>query len=493
MNIANRAESLQKIEQVIATGKFRDTWESLSAYQVPGWYRSAKFGLFIHWGVYSVPAFGSEWYSRNMYVQGSPEFEHHVKTYGPQKDFGYKDFIPLFRAEKFDAAAWAKLFAETGVRYVVPVAEHHDGFQMYKSDLSEWNAAEKGPCRDLLGEIKAAVAPYGITLGASSHRVEHWFFMGHGKQFDSDVHEPLQCGDFYWPAMPDGDFQDIDSEPVPTREFLEDWLLRCCELVDRYRPKLIYFDWWIQHSAVRPYLRKFAAYYYNRAAEWGEEVVINYKHDAFLFGSAVPDVERGQFSEAKPYFWQSDTAIARNSWGYTENNDYKTAAGILCDLVDIVSKNGTMLLNVGPKADGTIGPEDTAVLREIGAWMKVNGEAIYDSCVWRKSCEGPTQIEEGQFTDGKPRTFTPQDFRFTMNGDSLYAISLCWPKDGRVTIRSLSQADASSLPVFHGIIRDVAVLGYDAQPAWRRDEGGLHVEAPFVESQNPVVLRVKLG
>ena len=345
---------LETIDKVIEQGPFKDNWESLSKFEAPKWYRNAKFGIFIHWGVYSVPAYDSEWYSRNMYVQGSKAYEHHLKTYGKHSEFGYKDFIPMFKAEKFDPDKWADLFARAGARYVVPVAEHHDGFQMYRSEISHWNAFEMGPKRDVLGELTLSCREKGIETGASSHRVEHWFFMGHGKEFESDVKEPMSRGDFYWPAMPEQNHQDIFSEPVPTEEYLQDWLVRTCEIVDRYQPRVLYFDWWIQHSAVKPYLKKLAAYYYNRAAEWGIEVAINYKHDAFLFGSAVPDVERGQFADVKPYFWQTDTAIALNSWCYTENNDFRPYQDILCDLVDIVSKNGTLLLNVGPKADGTI-------------------------------------------------------------------------------------------------------------------------------------------
>jgi len=492
MNKADRQENLDRIDACVARGPFRDTWESLAAYRVPGWYQDAKFGIFIHWGVYSVPAFGNEWYPRNMYMQGSREFEHHVGTYGPHREFGYKDFIPRFRAERFNPTQWASLFLEAGARYVVPVAEHHDGFQMYDSALSEWNAARKGPRRDVLGELMAALAPLGLRAGLSSHRLEHWFFMGHGRGFDSDIKEPLSLGDFYWPAQREGGHHDLFSQPAPGREFLEDWLLRCCELVDNYKPLLFYFDWWIQHSAARPWLKKFLAYYYNRAAEWGEGVVVTYKHEAIMFGCAVPDVERGQFADAKPYFWQTDTAIARNSWCHTENNDYKSAGSILRDLVDIVSKNGTLLLNVGPRADGTITGEEAAVLREIGAWLKVNGESVYGARVWRKAMEGPTKVEEGQFTDGSDKVFTGEDFRFVIKGSQLYATCLQWPEEGRVLIRSLAEADASRLPVFHGIIQDVSILGHQGPLDWRRDSLGLHLSAPGMKSALPVVIRMSL-
>lgn len=484
---------LKKIETVIAQGAYKDDWDSLAQHETPRWFREAKFGIFIHWGPYSVPAFGSEWYSRNMYIQGSPEFEHHVQTYGPQKQFGYKDFIPLFRAERFDAKEWITLFKNAGAKYVVPVAEHHDGFQMYRSEVSHWNAYEMGPRRDVLGELTEEMHRQGLVNGASTHRIEHWFFMGHGREFDSDVTADEKEGDFYWPAMPERDHQDLYSQPAPTADFLEDWMIRTCELIDRYRPRQLYFDWWIQHSSARPYLKKLAAYYYNRALEWGEEVLIAYKHDAFVFGTATVDIERGQFSSIQPFYWQTDTAIAKNSWCYTENNDYKKARNILCDLVDIVSKNGSLLLNVGPKAGGTISDEDREVLREIGDWMKVNGEAIYGTSPWRIAEEGPTQVAGGQFTDAEDKVFTKEDFRFTRKGSCLYAVCLSYPEDGHIVIRSLGEQDASRLPKFHGIIEQTVLLGFSEQPQWRRDEEGLHIRTQTVRSDKPVVFRITLG
>lgn len=481
---------LEKIDRIIAQGTYKDTWESLCACRVPQWYRDAKFGIFIHWGVYSVPAFGNEWYPRNMYIQGSPEYEHHIRTYGKHTEFGYKDFIPMFKAENFNAEEWADLFWRAGAKYVVPVAEHHDGFQMYRSEISHWNAWEMGPKRDVLSELKESCRKKGLQVGASSHRMEHWFFMGHGKEFDSDIKEPLRRGDFYWPAMPEPNHQDLYSRPEPSEEYLQDWLVRTCEIVDRYQPKLLYFDWWIQHSACKPWLKKLAAYYYNKAAEWGTDAVINYKHDAFQFGTAVPDVERGQFADVKPYFWQTDTAIALNSWCYTDNNQYKAAEDILCDLVDIVSKNGTLLLNVGPKADGTISEEDTAVLLRIGEWMKDNGEAIYKTGVWRKYGEGPTQIVEGQFADGIKKNFTSEDFRFTTAGGFLYAIALKCSNNGEYCIVSLGEQDASRQANFHGIIKSVTFLADKEILPWHRDTEGLHIKCGK-KAIGPVVFKIE--
>lgn len=483
---------LEKIDRVIAEGPYDASWESLSRHETPRWFRDAKLGIFIHWGIYSVPAFANEWYSRNMYIEGSREFEHHVKTYGPHKDFGYKDFIPMFRAEKFDAEKWISLFKRAGARYVIPVAEHHDGFQMYKSALSHWNAAEMGPKRDVLGELTAEMQKQGLVNGASTHRIEHWWFMGGGRSFPSDITDDEKLGDFYWPAIAEQPENMDDSffEPAPSEEFLNDWMIRTCELIDNYRIHELYFDWWIHHAAARPYLQKIAAYYYNRAAQWGEEVLIAYKHDSYAFGTALIDIERGQFSDVQPFPWQTDTAIAKNSWCYTEGNDFKKPWSILCDLVDVVAKNGTMLLNVGPKSDGTIFAEDTAVLEAIGAWLDANGEAIYGSRPWRYAAEGPTKQEQGQFTDARDKVYTSEDFRFTEKDGKIYAACMRYPENGKILIRTFAKKAHTADAKFFGIIDNVEVLGFDEKPAFEATEEGLVIRTENVRSDSPVFFRI---
>lgn len=459
------ADAKKTINQVVTAGPFEPRWDSLKTYHVPGWYEDGKFGIFIHWGVYAVPAFGNEWYPRNMYLEGSAEFEHHVATHGAHTQFGYKDFIPQFTAENFDPDHWANLFRQAGAQFVVPVAEHHDGFAMYDSAYSAWTASKMGPRRDLIGELAAAVRKQFLIFGLSSHRAEHWWFFNGGMAFDSDVQDARYAA-FYGPAL--------SKDLQPNEEYLDDWLLRTCELVDKYQPQLIWFDWWIEEPAFASYLQRFAAYYYNRGAEWQRGVAINYKHDAFPVGAAVFDVERGQLDDIRPQFWQTDTAVAKNSWGYVAAQDYKTVDDLVDDLVDIVSKNGALLLNIGPRPDGTIPREEEDLLRGIGRWLTVNGEAVYGTRPWKVYGEGPTQVVAGSFNDTKRTAFTGQDIRFTTRGDTLYAVMLAWPEAGRVAVTSL----ATSQRLFQHEIEKVELLGVAEPLSWTRDEHSLTVELP---------------
>jgi alpha-L-fucosidase len=471
-------DKMISIEQVISNGPFQASWESLKRYTVPDWYQDAKFGIFIHWGLYSVPAFGNEWYPRNMYLRGSEEFKHHVETYGSHTQFGYKDFIPLFKAEKYDPDHWAQLFKKSGARYVVPVAEHHDGFAMYDSAFSNWTAVKMGPKRDLIGELAEAVRKQELIFGVSNHRAEHWWFMNGGMQFDSDVQDEEYI-DFYGPAQPGPRDWEVegwysrDWHPKPDEAYLNDWLARNCELVDKYQPQLVWFDWWIEQNVFVPYLQKFAAYYYNQGAQWNRGVAINYKLNAFPEGTAVYDIERGQLGGIRPLFWQTDTAVSKNSWGYVKNQDYKTVDDIVDDLIDIVSKNGTLLLNIGPRPDGTIPELEEQILLGIGEWLKLNGEAIYGTRPWKIFGEGPTQVSEGNFTDTKRSTFTGQDIRFTTRGDTLYAIALAWPGKA-VTVKSLGSAAG----LWSGNIVDVQLLGRSGKLDWQQNEDGLTIQLP---------------
>jgi len=417
-------------------------------------------------------------------------YKHHVDTYGHPKEFGYKNFIPMFKGENFDAVAWADLFTKAGARYVMPVAEHHDGFQLYDSDLSEYCSTKMGPMRDIVGELKTALTQHNIALAASSHRIEHYFFMSGGRHFDSDINDP-PYGDLYWPSIHVAEHSSSEGVFIEF-DFMDDWLARTCELVDKYRPKVLYFDWWIHIESMEPYLKKFAAYYYNRADEWGEPVAINYKNDAFMIRTAVRDVERGQLAGISPDFWQCCTSVARRSWSYTPDNEYKQPNDLICNLIDIVSKNGTLLLNVGPKADGTIPDEDRNILLEIGKWLDVNGEGIYETSYWRRFGEGPTQTPDGYFTDTKREAYTYEDFRFTCKGNYLYAFALKWPEDGVIRIKSLGSGNHNTNG-FHGFIKDVRILGFDGDLRTIRLKDCLTVIAPDLKSEHPVCIKMRVG
>lgn len=470
---------MKLLDEIIEKGPFQPTWQSLQNYKVPEWYQEAKFGIFIHWGLYAVPAYGNEWYPRNMYLQESDEYKHHIQTYGAQKDFGYKDFIPLFKAENYDPDHWAEIFRQSGARYVVPVAEHHDGFAMYDSDLSEWTAVKNGPKRDLIGDLAQAVRKQGLVFGISNHRAEHWWFMNGGMEFDSDVQDETYR-DFYGQAKSgprlwaDG-WYDRNWKPEPDEAYLQDWLARNCEIVDKYQPQLVWFDWWIEQEVFEPYLQQFAAYYYNRGVEWEQGVAINYKRNAFPEGTAVYDVERGQLSGIRELFWQTDTAVSKNSWGYVKNQDYKTADGIIDDLIDIVSKNGTLLLNIGPRPDGTIPEPEVNLLLEIGEWLGLNGEAIYGTRPWKIFGEGPTEVAEGDFTDTQRRAFTSEDIRFTTKGDVLYAIALAWSPES-ITIKSLGKG----VGLWTEQIGDIQLLGHAGKLNWIWDDDKLTIQLPDV-------------
>jgi alpha-L-fucosidase len=439
-------------QQVQAQEKYQATWESLKKYKTPDWFRDAKFGIFIHWGVYSVPAFGSEWYPRQMYQQGSKEFKHHVETYGSQNKFGYKDFIPLFKAEKFNPEAWVALFKKAGAKYVVPVAEHHDGFAMYKTAYSKWNAFEMGPKRDVIGELATEIRKQGLIFGLSSHRIEHWFFMNGGRRFESD-------------------------------EYMNDWLLRNTELVNNYHPQLFWFDWWIEQPAMDPYRKSFAASYYNKGVEWDKGVVINYKNIAYPDGTALLDLERGKLAGIRQLPWQTDDAIGNQSWGYAAGNTFKNAQYVITNLIDIVSKNGNLLLNIGPRSDGTITDEETQTLLGTGKWLDVHGEAIYGTRPWKLFGEGPTESASGSFADQK-KPFTAQDIRFTTKGDVLYAIALGLPA-ANTTIKALG-AKAGN-----GTIAGIDLVGSNEKISWSQKADELIIKpSKNYPSENAVAYKI---
>jgi len=390
--------------------------------------------------------------------------DHHTKRWGNPKDFGYKDFVPLFKAEKFDPDAWAALFKESGATYVIPTAEHHDGFAMYGSELTRGNARDMRPKRDLIGDLAIAVRKQGMKFGVSNHRLENWDFMHPTAAKEHDLYDP-KYADFYGPPQ----------KPDPTKasamggrgvapqsqEFLEEWLARCQEIIDKYQPDMLWFDNGINTRSLDPLKLRLAAYYYNRAAQWGKDVSLSTKGDAYLYGS-VRDYERQGRApkEITAFYWQVDEPIG-HKFGYVEGLELQNAGNVIDKLVENISKNGNLCLNISPRADGTIPEDQQTVLRSVGRWLKINGEAVYGTRAWMRYGEGPNvETNKSEF-----------DFRFTQKGNNtLYAFLMRRAK-GEIIIKSFSPENA-------GKIKNVSLLGYNGKIVFSQTEKGLKITIP---------------
>ncbi|MHC1479442.1 alpha-L-fucosidase [Frateuria aurantia] len=439
---AARRQILDQVDARVEQGPFSPDWATLVHYRTPQWYRDAKFGIFIHWGVYSVPAFKGEWYPRWAYKrtgENSERYRYQVEHYGAMPEHGYKDLIPLFKAEHFDPDAWAALFSQAGARFVVPVAEHHDGFAMYNSRLSDWTAAKMGPHRDVIGELAKAIRAHGMKLGLSSHRAEHDWFYDNGRTFNSDVNDPRYAA-LYGPAHAlttyKADGKDVDGTYV-SQAFLNDWLARTAEIVQDYHPDLLYFDWWVGQPSFRNALATAAAYFYDTGIDRKQPVVLDYKFDALPSGGATFNVERGDLADIRKQPWQAETSISPDSWGYAQDDTYKDPNTLLHLLIDVVSKNGDLLLNIGPRADGTIPDEAVHILQSLGEWLHSNGASIYGTRPWIHYGEGPTRVVPGTMHDTETQAYTSRDFRFTVGDGALFATEMAWPADGHAVLTSI--------------------------------------------------------
>ncbi len=448
-------------------GPFDADWQSIADnYEVPEWFKDAKFGIFIHWGVYSVPAAGSEWYPKHMY--NGLQSAHRAK-WGRQSQFGYKDFVPMFKAEEFNPQQWAELFREAGARYVIPTAEHHDGFAMYDSRLTEWNAKQKGPQRDIIGELGEAVRGLGMKYGVSNHRIENWDFMWPSLHADStDLFLPEYAGLYGPPQMPtrhsgmgptDGD----KGQHPQSDAFLDEWQLRVMEIIDKYKPDLIYFDNGINYRSLDPWKLRIARYYYNSAAQWGKQVSIQSKGKAFLAG-AIQDFERESRAPRKPYsrYWQVDDPIG-NKFGYIENLKLQSAEGIIRNLVDNIACGGNLCLNISPKADGTIPEDQQAILRTIGQWLKRYGEAVYNT-------RTHTVFGEGR------------NIRYTRLGDNtVFAFAIRW--DGKpFTLRDIDPKK----------VKEVTCLADGKKVKVQATADGLLIDKTLKVSDPAVAFRIEL-
>ncbi len=465
---------------------YQSTWNSLREHRTPAWFREAKFGIYTHWGVYAVPAKGpnATWYPYNMYREGTPQYAYHVKTYGDPAQFGYKDFIPLFSGEKFDADEWAELFKNAGARYAGPVGEHHDGFCMWDTQFSEWSAAKMGPKRDVVGELARAVRKQNMRYMVALHHAENWWFFPHWKK-QYDTSDARYAGLYGPPHDLDGNVGDAFFEQEkPSQAFLERWKAKAIEVVDKYRPDLLWFDFGIERIQEK-YKTDFLAYYYNKAGEWGKEVVVTYKWHNLAVGTGVIDLELGRFDTLTYHDWITDTTVDNgHGWGYLKETGYKSLKTLIHYLIDNVSKNGYLLLNVGPKPDGEIPAQAKELLAGIGKWLAQNGEAIYGTTPWTTYGEGPTQMTKaGYFMEDAEVQYTGEDVRYTVKGDNLYAICLGWP-GVEVTLKSLGT-------LYPGEISSVRMLGVDQDLPWSLTAAGLKVATPAVRpGDNAYVFKI---
>lgn len=398
-------------------------WESLYKHnEAPEWFRDAKLGIYFHWGVYSVPAFGSEWYPRNMHRKDSKVHQHHMQTYGDPAEFGYHDFVPMFKAENFDPEEWAALFKKAGAKFAGPVAEHHDGFSMWASKLNPWNAKDKGPKRDIVGEMEKAIRNNGMRFITTFH---HAFNNQHPIDRYPTGYYPHIEG---WPTASDDPELRLMYGNMPREEFLELWKGKLFEVIDGYRPDIIWFDF-VLGDIPEESRKEFLAYYLNKANQWGKEVVVTYKQEDLPREVGVDDFEKGRLDRLTEYPWMTDDTISWGSWCYTQGLEVKSVETVLHTFIDIVSKNGILLLNISPMADGTIPNVQKEVLMELGDWLEINGEAIYATRPWKTFGQGPTRMKKsGEFVGRVD--YTPKDIRFTQSkdGKALYVIVLGLPQ-----------------------------------------------------------------
>ena len=474
-------------------GPYEPTWESLrDNWRVPAWFNEAKFGIFIHWGLYSIPARINEWYERHMYTSDA---KWHTEHYGSPDKFGYKDFIPLFTVKQYDADQWADLFVRAGAKYVVPVAEHHDGFAMWDSDLTPWCAGKMGPKRDLTGELAKAVRKRNLIFGVSSHRIEHDAFAYPAKGVPNDEFDPRYAG-FYGPPIDSKEFNNSDGSAA----FQGDWLARLQELTDKYEPQMIYLDNGINGRPYDEIKLKLAAYYYNSATKWGKQATLATKDLAYLFGS-VQDFEKQQRAPKWIYGaagWQVDDSIG-STWGYTDSPKPMTVRGadsIAREMVEVASMGGNLLLNISPMGDGSIPEDQQRALLEFGEWMKLNGEGIYGARPWVRMGEGPMMPVEapGDWKGGSTATPGPPmkrqnvpapseaDFRFTVAKGALFA----WGYK-----RPASEAKIVSLASGNARVEKVSMAGSGESLKYVQTAEALVISLPSAEaSRMPYGLKI---
>ncbi|WP_257667447.1 alpha-L-fucosidase [Parapedobacter tibetensis] len=502
----------------IAKVDFKPDWKSLEQYQVPKWFRDAKFGLWAHWGPQCQPERG-DWYARGMYQEGSDQYNYHVQKYGHPSKFGFKDVINEWEADKWDAEALLDLYKRAGAQYFVALANHHDNLDLYDSSHQPWNSTKVGPKKDLMAGWAEAAKRRGLRFGVSVHAAHAWTWYETAQR--ADKKGPLQGIPYdgkitkadgkgkWWDGL---DPQDLyaqnhplseNSEDdgmihrqwhwgngvnVPTKKYCNNFHDRTIELIDKYEPDLVYFDdtalplWPIDDAGLQ-----IAAHYYNvnqQKRNGSLEAVINGKIlDEQQRKCMVWDIERGQSNQIEKEPWQTCTCIG--SWHYDrriyENKSYKSAKTVIHMLADVVSKNGNLLLSVPLRGDGSIDSEALKTVEGIASWMSVNSESIIGTRPWEVFGEGPAMegaapLSAQGFNEGKNKPFTAEDIRFTRKGKDLYAIVMGWPVNGRVTIKSVTPNAVT--------VKRVVLLGQKKKVEFIQSDEGLQLSLPAGNDEN---------
>ncbi len=463
----------------IASGPFHADWDSLKQYRCPEWFRDAKLGFWAVWGPECVPQQG-DWYARNMYIEGHPQYEHHLKTYGHPSRFGYKDIIPLWTAEQWDPDRLMALYKSAGAKYFCVIAQHHDNFDCWNSKFHRWNAVNMGPKKDITGIWAKAARRLGLRLGVTEHLGASWDWFLVNKGADKKgpyAGVPYDGADtryedlYYPPHERSGRWYPANAPAWWQRR----WFDRIQDLVDSYQPDLLYSDGGIPFFEVG---RSLVAHFYNANMKWHAgklEAVYNCKSmdsEYFQEGTCVQDVERGVMETIHELPWQTDTCIG--DWYYKREIQYKTATTVITMLADIVSKNGNLLLNIPPRADGTLDDNELTVVRQMAAWMEINAECIFGTRPWKAFGEGPARVGGGYFNEGSQTPYTADDIRFTTKGATLYAIALAWPADGKLTIRTLG----TGAGLYEREIAEVRLLGHPTPLQFKREAQALAVHLP---------------
>jgi len=496
---------------------FKPEWPSLMQYQVPDWFRNAKFGIWAHWGPQCQPEFG-DWYAREMYMEGSAKYKYHLQKYGHPSKFGFKDVINDWKAENWDPEELVGLYKRAGAKYFMALANHHDNFDLYKSTYQPWNSTRMGPKKDIIDGWAKAARHHDLRFGVTVHAAHAWSWMETARRADKngpmagvpyDGNVSRADGVGKWWNGEDAQELYVQNHPlsrnsqdnsvihsqwawgngvaIPSKAYCEKFYNRTVELIDQYGPDAIYFDdtvlplWPVSDAGLR-----IAAHMYNRSIrKYG-------KLEAVLFGKVLDeqqrkcmiwDIERGQANEIQKEPWQTDTCIG--AWHYDrpiyERNEYKDAKIVVHMLLDIVSKNGNLLLNIPVRGDGTIDEKERAVVENIAAWMQLNSESIYDTRPWMAFGEGPA-IESAApltaqgFNEGKGKPFGPEDFRFTTKGKTLYAAMLGWPAGKAALVKKLALNSTAK-------VEKVGLLGHSDHLEFEQTNDGLKIQLPDTASR----------